>query len=309
MVDVEQMRKRKKDILRETERGNVLALTTIVFGILFLVLIVGLIVSVLFYSQKRVQNQSDRLALVMAEKLNEYDRIGEINNMVERARELVFTSRQTHSDVNERFEHIEPLAKQLLEEARQGAIRIEQERKAISDAGFAELKDEVKQANKSLAQQAQVNVPWLRTYPATVFNLEAGYIQDVDSNALQPEGLPALLGHDTERRYINGLSKLYRANINAKLPSPDNDLNFKFASLPAPVKGTVAPARLVLHPAFHYTMRVVDKENLVGGSTDQIPSAVKLDLVSSVSTQPDGRKEREFSVAAAAATTGALPPP
>lgn len=284
-------------------------LTAIVGGLLFLIMAVGLLVCAFFFAQKRVQQQADRMAVAVAKRLNAEDRIGQINNLVERARELVFVSRQNVSEANERLEHIEPLARQLLEESRSGALMVEDERADIARRISQDVISESEAQGKEIASVLQVNLPFMRTFPAKLYNLELGYIDEVDSNALLPEGISQLKDSDISRKFARQESGLYAANTVAPLGGSDSDLVFKFASLAAPVKKTIAPSRLNSPEVFHSLVKLFDRQNKIGGASNQLPTAVKLELVSGISGRADGEVERTFKVTSAATTSGAMPPP
>jgi len=289
--------------------GNLLVMTAIVGGLLFLILAFGLLVSAFFFAQKRVQQQADRMVVSIAKRLNEGDRIGQINNLVERSRELVFVSRHNVTDANERLEHIEPLARQLLEESRAGAQMVESERSAIARSLPDDVIAEAEEQMKENARAVQVNLPFMRTFSPRLDSLELGYIDDVDSNALLPEGVGELKTYDIARDYAQKDSGLYGANVDARLAGSDSDLVYKFASLAAPVKRTISPARLTAAAVFQPLVSLYDEENKIGGASNQLPTAVRLELIAGVSSRPDGQVDKQFKVTSAATTSGAMPPP
>ncbi len=286
-----------------------LVMTAIIGGMLFLVLAVGLMVSAFFFAQKRVQQQADRMAVAIAKRLNEGDRVGQINNLVERSRELVFVSRHNLSDANDRLEHIEPLARQLLEESRTGAIMVEAERTGIARRISEDAIAEADAHSKDIASVLQINLPYMRTFPARLYNLELGYIDDIDSNALLPEGVPDLKISDLSRSFAQGESALYRANVDARLGGSDSDLVFKFASSAAPVQKTISPSRLVSPKVFRPLVKLFDRQNKIGGVSNQLPTAVRMDLISGISSSADSEQDKTFRVTSAATTSGAMPPP
>ncbi len=63
-----------------------------------------------------------------------------MNNLVERSRELVFSSRKAYDDcVSEEFHNMEPLMRDLLEESRTGAQHVEKTRETLSSAILADM--------------------------------------------------------------------------------------------------------------------------------------------------------------------------
>ena len=291
------------------KRGNLLVMTAIVGGLLFLVMAFGLLVCAFFFAQKRVQQQADRMAVSIAKRLNSGDRIGQINNLVERSRELVFVSRHNLTDANDRLAHIEPLARQLVDEARTGAQMVEAERAGIARRISDDVLAEADAQNKENASALQVNLPFMRTFPARLYSLELGYIDEVESNSLLPEGIPELKSADLSRGFARKTGNFYAANVDARLDGSDSDLIYKFASLAAPVQKTISPPRLASLEVFSPLVKLFDRENKVGGASNQLPTAVKMELVAGVSSSPDGQVDKTFKVTSAATASGALPPP
>ncbi|HEY9787827.1 MAG TPA: hypothetical protein V6D17_20740 [Candidatus Obscuribacterales bacterium] len=292
------------------KQGNMLLLTCLIGGLVLIVLLIGITVALLFHSQSRLQAQADRLALAMAERLNRNDRLGQMNNMLELSRELVFASRKDEESAHERTPHIEPLAKQLLEEAREGARLVNEERTSLAQLTNNELKEMVRQSTEILESSAQLRLPWIRTSAPVIDRLETGRIVAVESNAQAPQGLPELKEMDLVRRYIRSDTQFYRAGVNAKLVSADSDLDYKFSSLPAPVKGTVSPARLTSGAVFRRTNTLVDSTAWLGGNNiEQLPSALKLELTGMVATDLTAGNFQSRRVTAVGAASGAMPLP
>lgn len=268
-------------------------MVALIGGILIVIVMVGLLVSILFLSQKRVQSQAEELALSMATFLNKDDLTGQMNNMVQCARELVFAGRNTYHDIANHHPRMKPMALQLAQEAREGAQLIESERRELVRYSVGALNKMVK--NNSVSDSRPVfKLPWLSTYQAAIYALDAGYIERVHSNVRAPEANPELKHYDIESKFLDVKTDLYLANINARLPSPDDDLNFKLCSLPPPVRNTVAPARLTSNNAFKSLAKLVDQGQWVGRSCDQLPSAVNLVLAMQVTSDAikPGKQDR-----------------
>src|SRR4030095_9445280 len=121
-----------------------------------------------------------------------------------------------------------------------------------------------------------------------------GFEDGVETNVESPAGLPELKKFDDDRQYARKKSKLYRANLNAKLPGADADLDYNLASLAAPVKAFASQSHLMLAGYFK------------NQSEPELPSAVKVQLIVSVTTKLGAPTKNTVSVTACAAGSGAL---
>lgn len=199
----------------------------------------------ILFSQQKGRQSADELALTLAQVLNRDDRQGQMNNLVERSRELVFSSRKAYDDcVSEEFHNMEPLMRDLLEESRAGAQTVEKTRESLSELTVAELRSTQKDFNDRLLQAHSVNLSWMNTSRPVVKQLEVGSIDKVNSNVLAPPGFAELKAMDEKSGICDSQTGIYLGNINAKLPGADGDLDFKLSSLAAPVGTTVSSARL-----------------------------------------------------------------
>ena len=76
------------------KRGNMLSMTALIGGIILLTCIIAFCFYMLLAEQNRGQSKVDKSTLELAKAFNEGDRVGQLNNMEARNRELVFVSRQ-----------------------------------------------------------------------------------------------------------------------------------------------------------------------------------------------------------------------
>ncbi|MBI4533032.1 MAG: hypothetical protein HY711_03715 [Candidatus Melainabacteria bacterium] len=299
----------KRISCHRANHGNMFMLSVLAFGIIIVVFLAGFSVYLMFFSQSKAHSQSDQLALQVAHALNDQDEMGEMNNLVARCRELVFNSRKTHDAAHMYYQHLEPLANQLLEESRASACYVELERQRLVRHSLTNLYGIVELSDSDRVLQSGLKLPWLATKPARPVGLAVGYIDGVESNVEVSEGNPELNSTDLARHYIDRASKLYMGNINVKLPAPDNDLHFKLSSLPAPVKETVSPPRLTSPNVFVETARLMKDGLTLGASCDQLPSAVKVDMLIKVTTGPEVRDVHAIQTTSYASTCGASPLP
>lgn len=238
-----------------------------------IVLLFCLTVGTLVFVQYHLQNTLDNIALSGACQLNSKGQIGQMNNMVGRCRQLVYSSRQTETSIAQQKPILTKLASQLLDEVRTSATDLEKERAnlVISSSKAAEQAINT-QFDKTCAQQTLV-LPWLKMSKPVLVATQFGSVNDVDSNVAVLDGIPALLTNDQGQHIIHTQPSLYDANINAKLPAPDEDLSFNLSSLPAYTNNITPPARLLLPAPF-----------VVGGQNNQLSSAVQITAQIKLST-------------------------
>ncbi len=252
-------------------------MTLLLIGLLLAVCMVGFAFYLLLSEQKRGQTEADKLALAIAKKMNEDDRVGQINNLIIRNRELVYTSRLTEGTTqNSYLAFCAPLAQQLLDEATSSNIRIDRERHNQVNLMKKSVRDIVEQYNMHTQSAKTFSLPWWQSYALQVFQVNGGSLKDVQSNVEHTEIYEDLNYLDQRARYFQPGSMLYMGNINARLPAPDNTLDFKITSCPAPVDKMVAPARLANPEVFKFGNLFFENGKSVKQSFDQIPTAVQV---------------------------------
>lgn len=285
--------------------GSMLLMVALVTCVLFVIIGFGLAIYLMVFQQKRSQNEADALALTLAQHLNFGDREGQMNNMIARCRELVYVSRQNHQTASEGYKHLEPLARQLLEESRQSAFLMESERKRLKSAMQEEVRREVHRL-EAQSSVPTIALPGMTGNAPKVVGVELGSIKDVLSNVESSAGEPDLIEADLKRGFIQKDSKLYFGNINVRLPPPDNDLDFKICSLPPPVKGSVSPPRLTDGKVFKKMSTLLGASKPSG--SDHLPSAVHLRLMMKITTGAGDKNHKQdthnVEVAATAAAAG-----
>lgn len=293
---------------RLSETGNMLVLTMV-----SALLMVGTIfvMFILFFPkmmQGNMQNSAESLSLKTAKALNTEDQSGRMNNIVARCRELVFTSRQTYNRVNTLgYRHLEPLARQLLGEARNNAMMLDGQRKMLLKANIDRVLKEVKDTELGVRGQQEFNFLGMNAQAPKVNNLDVGFIKDVQSNVDVSGGNPDLIAYDHDHGYIQESSNLYVSNINARLPNEDADLEFKLFPMPAPVRGNVAPARLTQAKVFVSCGQLIKDGKTQKVEIDQLPSAVRLECLAQVGTKGSSSKGMKIVSCAAADGAGVQP--
>lgn len=293
-------------------RGNMLLMIALVGGLIVAVVVIGIAVMLVLFSQQKGRQSADELALTLAQVLNRDDRQGQMNNLVERSRELVYSSRKAYNDcVSNEFHNMEPLMRDLLEESRTGAQTVEKTRETLAELIISDLRNAQKDFNERLKQAHSMNLNWIRTSQPVVKQLEVGSIDKVKSNVYAPTGFAELKTMDEKSGICDSKTGIYTGNINAKLPGADADLDFKLSSLAAPVGATVSASRLTDANVFKQFKEIPLAENAAAGVSgvgsengnsggfssslqseeekrltqrvDQIPSAVRVRLLVGVS--------------------------
>src|SRR5277367_6601362 len=79
---------------RRNTDGNMMLLSVLGFGLLILFITIGTSFSMVLFVQNQVQRLADQVALTGACQLNDGNRLGQMNNLVARCRQLVYASRQ-----------------------------------------------------------------------------------------------------------------------------------------------------------------------------------------------------------------------
>jgi hypothetical protein len=289
------------------QSGNMLSMTLLCVGLLLLVCMIGFAFYLLISEQKRGQTEADKMALQIAKCMNENDCIGQINNLVVRNRELVYASRLTaNTTINSNLSFCSPLAQQLLDEASSGSVAIDKERKNQITIQQKKIKDIVERYNMHTQNVTTFNLPWWKTYGLQVFQVNGGSLRDVQSNVEHTEIYDDLNFDDRRANYFQPGSNLYMGNINARLPAPDNILDFKITSLPAPVEKLIAPSRLANPEVFHFGNLFFEDGKSVVQSFDQIPTAVQ--VVGRMDVEMREGNQR-VQIGSTALTNGAQPIP
>lgn len=284
-------------------QGNMLAMVSLVALVIAAVLGIGIVVSMMMMSQKRTQGQLETLSLSMSTAINKDDWVGQMNNMTEFSRELVFTSRAALNETLAHHSRLKPLAMQLMEEAKQSAAMVESERKELTILILKDLQKMTDSADETESKKPGMQLPGVKAEPIQITKVDAGYIDGVMSNLTSSDGLPDLREFDLQEKYITPKSFVYLPNINAKLPAPDDDINFQICSLAASTKRTIAPARLTSNTVFRKLMTVGPESGNDFSKCKQLPSAIQ--IVSTTKLKTGEQLQGPMGVSISAASPGA----
>ncbi len=262
--------------LPRTQTGGVLPLLMLAAVLIAILSLVAIGVCSLFMIESKLRATADNYGLQAGIQFNRDDRIGETNLMVERSREAVYTARKTLKDIQSGAPHVAPLASLLMDDARVGAKLVDDERQRLSGVLGKELELLLTTQVKQERQAGPVNLMFFRLQPKEDITVEVGSVKDMPSNAMAPKALQELKDHDEDRGYFFENTDYYQPNIYVKLPAPDDDLTFRFASLAPRIKDTIADARLITADDFEGDMVLIAPGKLVRPVLKNLPSAVRL---------------------------------
>jgi hypothetical protein len=272
-----------------------LVFTCVGLVILAMLLLIAYSFSGLYFVHNRLQTSADEIALTGAKKLNDRNRIGQMNNMISRCRQLVYCSRDDYKNVKQEFPEIEKFADQLLQESRQSALDLEIERKKMRAAAESEAVQAMHDKFDSIKKTYAMTLPWLRVRTPRVIGVGLGRIDGIESNVEEFDQFEKLKQSDRDQGYTAVFDKLnlYKGNKNQQLKDDDTDLPFFLTSLPAPIKSEVSPARTLLSDSY----READDE--------PVPTATKVILDLRVENGAGPKTGETMQVTGTAMTAGA----
>jgi hypothetical protein len=251
-------------------------LSFLALGLVVSILLVGLAFYLILSDQKRGQAQCDEAALNFAKALNGQDHIGQMNTIVEHSRELVYLSRQASSAA---YASGTPaytaLSDKLVAVAREGAQIVEQERCNLIDITVRDCRKKIAASHKAGMESGIWILPWFIENRLRIQQVQFGWIDNLSSVG-SSSVIDDLHQFDLAKRYVDKTSNLYYANINAKLPEPDDGLSFCFSALPARVENTDSPERLASSETFTPTALVFDYQSPNFTKPKQLPEAVQV---------------------------------
>jgi hypothetical protein len=280
---------------RRTATGNMMLLSILGFGLLLIFITIGTSFSMLLFVQNQVQRLADQVALSGACQLNDGNRLGQMNNLIGRSRQLVYASRQNTYLASNASIDLQQLAGQLLDEDRQNALDLDGERKRLQQLSIQEATKTIKDGFARQSGLYTMVLPWLVVRPPVITGIDFGDINNIDSNVAGQFGIEDLASFDISKKFISKATKLYVSNIDAKLPDDDNDLHFYLSSLAAPVGDNIAPARLALTSVFRPIV------------SNYLPSATSVAVRVGLANDPVHGTATDFTVASVAAANGASP--
>lgn len=291
---------------KRSRTGNTLLLIVAVSFLIVAVALIFICLYLVMNQQKRNESKAEELALSMAIEINHNDWVADLNELTGFSRELVFTSRESLNTVASDYPQLKPLALQLLDESRRSAQIVEAEKKTYLANVVQNMKANISKANDASKGKVEFSMPWFTTGPAEIQSVDLGYLEGIPSNVGAPIAIQSLKDFDVAHEYLNEKSGFYNANVNAKLPQPDDDLNFTISSLPPTIKETISPARLASQDEFRKLLTVAVGQHVDISKCEVLPSAVQVHCEMQLSTEAANKKtEGRVKVLASAASSGA----
>jgi hypothetical protein len=275
-------------------RGGMLVVAIAVAFIMIIGIMATLALTKLFINHQHSQTVADAVALRAARMLNSNDWAGKMNNLVVQSRELVFDSATTHNaSTDPTVSYVEPLAHQLLYQARWGAEVVEQGRQRL-----------ILEQLKAITYMTLTD-PELQRLGAHVVNLEVGTLEDTRSNVYDDEA-DELQRYDEQKRWIDPKTKRFMGNINATLPDENQDVTFKLSPLHAPTGGRMLQAGLITPETFKKTATLIKDGKIVATTCDQMPPAVRIQIQFPAGQENDFKdlKGKSLLLTSAASTYG-----
>lgn len=266
--------------IRKTD-GSVILMCCVTFAVVSAVLLIAYSFCGLYLVHNRLQCTANEIALVGAKKLNDKDRIGQMNNMIARCRQLVYTSREELEDTKKEMPNLEFFAEPLLKESRESAANLESERQQLTAIAKREAVTAMEDQFNAQKASYMVTLPWMKISAPQMKPPTFGKVDGLESNVEELTEVDELAKEDRGQNLVDVSSTgkpdkgldLYKADTDHKLKGSDSDLNFKLSSLPPPVRGVISPARVLLPRSF--------KES---GSNDYAPCADQVELKIKVQT-------------------------
>ena len=284
-----------------SSKGSMIMVSVLALAVISLTIVVGLCFYMILSQQRRGQTACDDKALMFANILNQQNRAGQMNAIVERSRELVYLSRQNASAAGALpIPGYQALANQLLLESRESAELVDKERKNQIDITLCDVHNCVTRVVKDSQVPPHPILSWLFEEQPEITTVNFGSVTDVLSSVASPRVLSDLHEYDLKAKYVEKTSNLYYGNINAKLPSPDEDLPFHFASLPAQVDKVDAPPRLVESSVFVSAASIFQKDSPLVQKPPELPSAVQVIGTATIKNGKDSEMHMRLSSSATA---------
>lgn len=282
---------------RASQKGNILILTIVSFGVIAVSLLVAYSFCSLVFINNRLQTSAGEIALAGAKKLNERDRIGQLNNMIARCRQLVYSSKKDYDKSVQDYPQLEVIAFPLLQESRDSANKLDVERARIITIARDDATTEMQMRFNAIKNTYAMRLPWLQVGTPQLLGTRLGSMAKVESNVPVLTGFPELATKDKSQGKVIAAPalSLYKGNANAGLDE-EPFLNFRLSTLPAPVEKTIAPARILTSDGY--------KDE---GGNEFFPSATQASLSLKVQTSLGFPASSTMGALGTASTTGGSP--
>jgi hypothetical protein len=295
---------------RQRKRGSMVFMCVATFALIFLFIGLGFSAYNLFFAHEQLQNWSENIAATSAQQLNVNDHTGKLNNLIGHSRELVYASRQMYEQTQDdkNFAELEPLATQVLEQARAGAQEVSKERDRYAVTTLAKVRGIIKDAVEHPKQP--IEILNLSANQFAISEVQLGCLTRAESNIEASRALADLYQFDAGKHFVRRYGKdtdLYRANIDLSLPAPDDDLHFRLSPMVAPVEGTTDPLHMIDGETFKGLVALRKHGEDASISNVVLPSAVQVVSTMRVEENIIGNMESVTSSTNTACANGACP--
>lgn len=237
--------------LQRNQKGNMLVFLTVAITFLTVGMVMAASFAGAFFAQSRLQSSADEIALIGARKLNELNRLGQMNDMVARCRQLVYATDKQNEEVEDSSDDLlmKKLTRQLDDETMESAKILDSERRKLATVANEDARKTMNQKFAQIKGGYQMSLPWLTIdAPGLVIN-DTGSVKGMQSNSQELQGFDELTQQDKSNVIDGKPTSLYRSENDARLPIA-NSPSFKFSPLPPAVGNEMAPARAVLPGSF-----------------------------------------------------------
>jgi hypothetical protein len=291
--------------------GAMLGIVIVMLAIIVFIGIAGLTTNGLWLNYWHAQVDADATALSLASGINIGDRVGQINELEECSRELLYVSGQANKQCEEPdFQILASLAHSLNNEAISGHDLVERERQNQINLIAQEMRDSVRKYNANQSWAPTVRLPWIEIEKPIITQVEVGAIDGGQSNVKSLDTIEELADYDRSMGYLDNRTQLFKGNINATLPNDAQGLTFKISALPARIKGTCAPARNTNPLVFKKGITVFSNNNFGSSQSasqgGQIPNAVQVSYAMHTSLLLRDKCDGNLHLVSTATTNGAV---
>ncbi len=199
------------------DSGNMMMLTLLVMTIALMVCASFMTIYSVIAARQKLEERTENLCMVAARSLNTDDHAGQMNNLTAASRELVFNSRNTYDYVANNNKFYLALASKLLDQSREGAEALAQERARLIKFTLSDISNLIIQVNKHDNNLGRFIVPWVLTGEVSIVNADLGFIKGVPSNVGAPVNNLELSDLDKSLKYVDPTTNLYYGNLSLNL--------------------------------------------------------------------------------------------
>ncbi len=231
-------------VVARNRAGSMLAVVSLAGGLILVLAGCALSIVGLLAVQCQLKSLADRVTLSAVRQLNDDNKIGKMNNLEIRCRQLVYTSRHALLSAQTTAPIVSGLADELLKEARTDAQELSEEHDSLLALSHRQVHEAITREFESVRKQS-LSLPWVSVAEPCITVIKTGKVKGVNSDVSLLEGIPELNTYDQSSKHLESASNLYVPGT-IPLPVNDTDLKFNVSSLPPPENGQALQARLML---------------------------------------------------------------